>query len=460
MTGTEFYERRDDRTSRIVSQRSYRHARVSISINPSAALSFGHQVTFVLAANLTARWARHVRIADVQVAVDPRLIRPDAPRTLADFAVFVARSADPFGDFEVSDVAGQGSLRLHVGSAPPSGAYPVVGDGWVARAGMEVAVLQDQQNPLGAALAATLGVAHLFEGAVGFAQTREPISLSLWNLRGGTHAEQGPRLDFPDLGDVLVVGCGAVGSAIAWLLPLVGCSGRWTLVDGDVVDVSNLNRSPLFGSGDVSKAKAHVVSSYLRASGIETLTVDRWFDEALKDRLLPVRRPDIVVPVANDRNVRHLIQHQVPPVQIYGTTGRNWDAFLGRHIPGQEDCLACRFPAKPEEPMFACAMGALPTVDVDATKAPDAALPFLPTAAAAMAVAELAKLRHQEFPINENFACLDFRGPRQDFVAVQRSPRPDCICRHQGGVWARINGETRFGRLSPPFRTARESTPR
>jgi hypothetical protein len=446
MTSAEFYERRDDRTSTIVREQAYSRARVAVTINPKEAGLFAHQVAFVLAVNLTARWARHLRLSDVHAPLDFRLRRPGAPGTLTDFALSVAKAADPFGDFDFGGRAHTYGLHIHVGSDPPPGAYPIAGDGWIAKAGTRVTIT-DTENPLGAALAASVGVAHVFKAAVGLCVTVKPISLSLWNLQGGNAAAQGPRFAFPDLGNALMVGCGAVGTAIAWLLPLVRSSANWVLVDGDIVDVSNLNRSPLFGFDDISKRKAKVIASYLSEAGINADGIDAWFDTALQNGLFDLNRHEIVVPVANDRNVRHLIQHHIPPLQVYGTTGRNWDAFLGRHVPISEDCLACRFPAQKTRPAFACGTGNLPTANAEAVVS-DAALPFLPIAAATMAVAELAKLGDEGFPINENFACLDFLGALDDFVVTQRAARPDCICRHQSDVWDRIRRNTRFRRLS------------
>jgi hypothetical protein len=139
------------------------------------------------------------------------------------------------------------------------------------------------------------------------------------------------------------------------------------------------------------------------------------------------------VAVANERDVRRQIQHQVPPLQVYGTTGRNWDAFLGRHLPLKEDCLACRFP-QPQgvgEPPLACGSGILPAALETGTSV-TATLPFIPTAAAVMTVAELAKTRLLDYPRNANFGCLDFLGNVADFVTIARQRSGGCICEVSG----------------------------
>ena len=61
-----------------------------------------------------------------------------------------------------------------------------------------------------------------------------------------------------------------------------------------------------------------------------------------------------------------------------------------------------------------------------------------------MAVSELVKATLFGYPRNANFACLDFRGPLNDFMTIQCNASAECICRTQQGVWQRLNGGTRF----------------
>jgi adenylyltransferase/sulfurtransferase len=63
---------------------------------------------------------------------------------------------------------------------------------------------------------------------------------------------------------VAIVGCGALGSVAAELLARAGI-GHLTLIDHDVVEISNLQRQALYTESDISKPKASCLKSHLEA---------------------------------------------------------------------------------------------------------------------------------------------------------------------------------------------------
>jgi hypothetical protein len=454
LTADEFYAERDDRTDRCVDSPAYQQAQLSVVLDPWYAETLAGQVAILIIANLCARWCRNVRFSVPRVMVHPRvrsLVIGEPQGVLEDAVVSTAQATDPFGTFDI-DPPSSDAVHLHVGGGTGVNELSVRGAGWLALAGRHLGTVpeHDTANPFGAILAACVGSALMFRLALRDHRVPETVRLSLWNLRGGANAWDGPSAASVEFGHAYLIGCGAVGSAISYLLPVAHLRGEITLVDGDRVEVSNLNRSPLFTLRRVEEPKVAVVSEFLGAAGYTTTAVPAWFDEALRDRDLFAKRPDLVIPVANERHVRRLVAHQLPPLQVYGTTGQDWNAFLGRHVPLLDDCLACRFPAD-QVPPTACATG---RVDREGEgpgdgRASDAALPFLPTAAAAFAVAELAKLATIGRPEGANFACLDFRGDFADFITEQRFPTAGCSCANQRDAWTRINRGTRFAPLSP-----------
>jgi len=448
LTADEFYRQRDSRAGMVATSTAYRVASVGITLG-SDATSFADQMTFLTAVNLTARWCRTITLSAPAVAVDSRLGAALGVTGLnvVEVAAALAHAADPFCRVG-TDRLTEPAIHLAVGIDVPAGAYPILGRGWIAMAGNAVRSAGDTDNPLGAALAASIGVAYLFRTAIG-TQRLSGVRLSLWNLRGGEAAADGPDLRDASLGRVLVVGSGAVGSAIIYLLPLAGLGGEFAVVDRDLVEVSNLSTAPIFFADHVGVAKVEIAVEYLKRNGVMAVAHPLWFDEAVRAGRIFVQRPDLVIPVANDRDVRRQIQHQVPPLQVYGTTGRNWDACLGRHIPLKEDCLTCRFP-QPQlvgEPALACGSVTLPAVPEAGTPV-TATLPFIPTAAAVMTVTELVKTTLLGYPRNVNFGCLDFLGNVGDFLTVPRERSAGCICGGQRDLWRHLNAATMFAGLS------------
>ena len=65
---------------------------------------------------------------------------------------------------------------------------------------------------------------------------------------------------------VVLVGCGGIGSPALQYLAAAGI-GHLTLVDDDVVDVSNLQRQTIFAPSDIGRPKAEVAAVVTRVGG-------------------------------------------------------------------------------------------------------------------------------------------------------------------------------------------------
>lgn len=61
---------------------------------------------------------------------------------------------------------------------------------------------------------------------------------------------------------VAVVGAGGIGAAVIPALAGAGV-GRMTIIDDDTVDLSNLQRQPLYRTSDVGKAKAQLAADFV-----------------------------------------------------------------------------------------------------------------------------------------------------------------------------------------------------
>lgn len=146
---------------------------------------------------------------------------------------------------------------------------------------------------------------------------------------------------------VLVVGAGGLGSPALQYLAAAGV-GRVGIVDGDVVDETNLQRQTLFGLGDVGRRKAVVASHRLHAVNpsiaIEAVSVPL---DARNARAL-VRSYDCVLDCTDRFETRYLINDACvleKRPDVYGSIFR-FDGQVSVFAPGGP-CYRCLFPEMP-----------------------------------------------------------------------------------------------------------------
>ena len=174
--------------------------------------------------------------------------------------------------------------------------------------------------------------------------------------------------------------------------------------------------------------KVAATAQYLTGAGVSTVNSEPVpLDESAAWRDRPQGVPDILLATANERNVRTVIENGFPPVQIYGTTGVNWQAAVIRHLPLEDPCSCCLFPETAHASTI-CAGG--PVMRADGQDQVDAALPFLSFAAGAMAAAEILKLGLDGYPFAPNRVVLNTR-PDVRPVHAPLSFRPGCICQRR-----------------------------
>ena len=454
MTSEEFYRLRDDRTNRCRGAHRYQRVTCGLRMAPELAATYRGQVLALTAANLMSRWCRRLALAVPDAPLHP-LLRVRGCRTLRGRIWVEVHGADPFGDFGfIHGEPWSSSLLLDLGNLQSVGRpanYVVDGAGWLACGGREAASLsagENDLNPIGPAIAACLGVAQIFKIAIGQGCDLifQGVRFSAYDFSLGTTPSTGLTVSgHASLGRTLMVGVGSVGSAILYFLRMVSPTGLLVLVDHDTVKLENLNRSPLFGMRDRDAHKAEVGADYLKGAGMTVQAVPRSYRDFLSGHPRLEHPFDLLLPLANEDGVRSAIQHNIPPLMAYGTTTGDWGINFGRHIPGREDCLLCRYPTEPDAKL-ACGEG--PVTRGAEEKQPDAALPFLSALAGVLAVAELIKLQDIPYPVNHNFLYLDLWGPLATVVHFPMSPRSDCACRGQEEVFQKINGDTRYAGLS------------
>lgn len=183
----------------------------------------------------------------------------------------------------------------------------------------------------------------------------------------------------------------------------LGKLGRWILVDGDRLLLHNTNRSLGTLPGQTEWAGEPSDKAVVAARLVSAEPRVAWYDEWLGTE--GGWKPDLALPLANDRDVRQAIGLRGEPMLIHATTGPDWTAELHRHIEDVDECIACRFPEPTPSPAFTCSTGEV--ADAESGRQNDAALPFLSAASGLMLARALAMHASGELTrLDANFVQL------------------------------------------------------
>jgi hypothetical protein len=384
-----FYRERDLRTANYGLPAPLLEIPVGIALGSEALLNPAGQAAGLALINMVARLHRSIRVVTPDGQLLVRSLAGGS--SFAEAAYLLVKAIDPFNDIQIEK---PGKLTL---PQPTLGIGSDTGARWVVSANRYTASIGNEPLPfgadpstlLGACLAASFGAATLINLVLG----AEPIGrrVSLWSLDEESGEMSGPgESTFPlDVGDVAVIGAGAVGSSLAYWLMLLGVRGHWVFVDRDQVELHNTSRSlgllaadagwSAQGPSGIRSYKAETTGTLLHMSNA-VLWYDEWIEQS--DFI-----PDLLLPLANGPGLRRLVGQRGDPVLLHATTSRNWSADLHRHLAESDGCIACRFPDN-ELPQFECSTSSV-TTD---SQPVDAALPFLSASAGLLLVTALERL--------------------------------------------------------------------
>ena len=149
---------------------------------------------------------------------------------------------------------------------------------------------------------------------------------------------------------VAVIGAGGLGSPILTYLALAGV-GKLTLVDYDVVEISNLNRQFLHGTGDIGRKKTISAKEKLSALNpqieVRPLAVELTLENA--EELLAGH--DLVIGALDSLEARWIVNEACVNLGIPYIDG-GVKEFGGRVMffnPPQTPCFNCVFPPNERE---------------------------------------------------------------------------------------------------------------
>ena len=105
---------------------------------------------------------------------------------------------------------------------------------------------------------------------------------------------------------VAIVGMGGLGCPVAQSLITAGV-GKLILIDGDIVELSNLHRQPLYGVDDLSRLKVEVAKERLEQLNNKAviIPIDKYFNE--KNGMSFIQDANVIIDATDNIQARQLI---------------------------------------------------------------------------------------------------------------------------------------------------------
>jgi len=210
---------------------------------------------------------------------------------------------------------------------------------------------------------------------------------------------------------VLVVGCGGLGAPVSLYLAAAGI-GEITLLDGDAVELSNLQRQITFTENDIGNNKALCTARMLRERNSDIHIA------ALPENLRPenceqlIEQTDIVLDCTDSVAARYLINdncHKLNKPWVYASVFQ-FSGQCAAFQPGKA-CYRCLFPDAASQAIdcsSAGVLGVLPGImgTIQASMAIDVILQRNPTDLTRLFMFEAADLSLQHIDIPVSAECI------------------------------------------------------
>lgn len=156
---------------------------------------------------------------------------------------------------------------------------------------------------------------------------------------------------------VLIVGIGGLGNPVSMYLAAAGI-GKLLLVDGDNIELTNLQRQVLFNEEDIGENKADSAAEKLAKQNpdVDIEVIDEMFDQELCDYYLT--DVDVVIDCTDNIQTRYLlnqacIDHKVPLI-VGAATGFDGQQMVIDPRDENSACYQCLFPESEKAPANNC----------------------------------------------------------------------------------------------------------
>ena len=156
---------------------------------------------------------------------------------------------------------------------------------------------------------------------------------------------------------VVIVGCGATGSAVAALLARSGV-GTLRIIDRDYVEPSNLQRQTLFDESDAADSLPKATAAARKISGFNSqIVIESHVADLTPSNIEPLfSGMQLVLDGTDNFETRYLINDFAVKAGlpwIYAAAVGSYGATMNI-LPGETACLACIFPGPPKGTLETC----------------------------------------------------------------------------------------------------------
>ncbi|WP_127023609.1 ThiF family adenylyltransferase [Flagellimonas beolgyonensis] len=445
MEEIDWYKKRNDRTNRIDGV-ALNSSEAQIGVIIEEGLHYTNQLMAKITLNIMARWCGNISI---QVDDSICTLYGKEGMKLKDLLAVTVNETDPYCNlrFEKVDVD-KFDLILVVGKPVKElekDYYWIDADGWISSFGFgEFCGVKGGKKSkivdlIGAAYSSTAINSLMFEDFLGL-RKREVFEryISLYDFSQHNQPEElaNPSIGISclDMGKCLQVGAGAVGSSFDYLISLIPLQGNLTIVDYDYVDISNTSSSLAFTATDAHNQIKKIVRCKEILKETDFFKVDphegdyNSYQKSAEEQDFP----DLILCLANERNIWSSIQYNDPPIVLSATTSPNWGINFGRHIPFTERCLVCTFGIEEYQTTPVCSE--IVVVEDSGEEEKLGSLPFLSTMSAVFVIAEIFKLNlAPKYPVTSNFIQLSMKDlPNSKVLDLQVPKGKGCkVCSSQ-----------------------------
>jgi hypothetical protein len=223
-------------------------------------------------------------------------------------------------------------------------------NGWRARVsstGRSLAAECSQANPIGSLGAACLGVADVFKRLIALREDKgellDGVSFSFWTYTCDGDDPGPPLPERLTAGDLLLVGGGAIGNGIAYLLARLPIAGRAVVVDRQEYGAENWGTCICLPACGFIGPKADFIAKLLREK-LDARARHMEVQALVKEFGTTLPYPTVALNGLDDIDARHEVQRLWSDLVVDGAIGSDMSCQVSCHPWGEDvACLMCVF---------------------------------------------------------------------------------------------------------------------